>query len=484
MADNASSAHTKLDFTTFYNVIDGKLCNSSTGKTRCSVNPATLHDNPQVPLSTRDDVDRAVETARKARKAWASTSWAGRQKALKDFADAFEANGAGFLDLLIKEQGKSAKESQIELWLTLMFLRGLSDLTLPEEVVENSDKRKVISRYTPLGVAAGLVPWNYPIFLACVKIASALVTGNTFILKPSPHAPYCDLKLAELGLQFFPPGVFQALSGDDELGPWLTAHPGIDVVSFTGSVEVGKKVMESCSKTLKRCVLELGGNDPAIVCQDVDIEAVAPKLAYFALANSGQICVIPKRIYVHESIYDRFVAAMAAFANAVSFKGDEDPSIGPVSNGPQYERVEGLLADIESNGLSIAAGNTKPLADQKGFFLAPTIVDNPPDNSRIVTEEPFGPIFPVLKWSEESEVIERANNTEYGLGASVWSKDVYRTERIARQLEAGSVWVNTHAEVDPKFGSGAYKSSGIGVHYGVEGLKEYCNLQVLYTRLG
>ncbi|KAI2468306.1 aldehyde dehydrogenase [Annulohypoxylon bovei var. microspora] len=484
MAPATSSINTKLEFNTFSNVIDGQLFNSSTGVTRFTVNPATLEENAKVPVSTLDDVDRAIKSAQNAAKSWASAPWAERQKDLKAYADAFEANAEGFLHVLVNEQGKSIGEAQIELWLTLMFLHGICELSLPEEVMEDSNKRKVITRHIPLGVAVGIVPWNYPIFLACVKIASALITGNVIILKPSPHAPYCNLKLAELGLRFFPPGVFQALSGEDDLGPWLAEHPGINVVSFTGSVEVGKKVMESCSKTLKRCILELGGNDPAIVCSDVDIESTAPKIAYFALANSGQICTIPKRIYVHESIYDKFLSAMVAYANNVSLKQDENPSIGPVSNQPQYEHVKGLLADIEKNKLTLATGSTKPPKDQQGFFLSPTIVDNPPDNSRIVTEEPFGPVFPVMKWSEEPEVIQRSNDTDFGLGASVWSRDVAQADRIARRLQAGTVWINTHAEVDPGIPCGGFKNSAIGVQYGVEGLKTYCNLQTIYTKLG
>ncbi|XDG03218.1 hypothetical protein ABKA04_002833 [Annulohypoxylon sp. FPYF3050] len=477
-------ADIKLDFEKFFNVIDGQLCNSSTGATRCTVNPSTLEENAQVPISTLDDVNKAVQSAQNAAKTWSSTPWTERGRQLKAYADAFEANAENFLQMLLKEQGKSVGESQIELWLTLTFLRGIPDLDMPEEVIEDSDKCKVITRYLPLGVAAGIVPWNYPIFLACKKIVSALITGNAIIIKPSPYTPYCSLKMAELGLQFFPPGVLQALSGNDDLGPWLSEHSGVDVVSFTGSVEVGKRVMASCSKTLKRCILELGGNDPAIVCPDVDVESIAPKLAYFALANSGQICTIPKRIYVHESIYDKFLPAMAAYANSVSLKQDESPSIGPVSNKPQYERVKEVLADIEKNKLIVAAGSTKLLEDMPGFFFTPTIIDNPPDDSRIVTEELFGPIFPVMKWSEESEVIQRSNNTNFGLGASVWSKDIAKADRIARQIQAGTVWINTHAEIGPSVPSGGFKDSAIGVQYGVEGLKAYCNLQTIWNSLG
>ncbi|KAI0010720.1 aldehyde dehydrogenase-like protein [Xylariaceae sp. FL0662B] len=480
---NSSLNSAELNFTTFSNVINGELCSSSSGKIRRSVNPATWEDNPEVPVSTVEDVDRAIQSAQKAQKAWAAVPWSERQKALKNYTDAFEAHAESFVQLLVREQGKTISEGHGEIQLSLRFLRGFCELSLSEELIESNEERKVTTRYTPLGVAAGIVPWNYPIHLACGKLGPALVTGNAFILKPSPFAPYCNLKMAELGLRFFPPGVFQALSGDHDLGPWLTGHPGVDVVSFSGSVAVGKKVMQACSKTLKRTILELGGNDPVIVCADVDPAAIAPKVAYLALANSGQICIIPKRVYVHESIYDEFLSAMVAYVKSLDWKEGEQIAFGPVSNKPQYERVRQLLADIETNQLTLAVGSTKPLTDRRGFFLSPTLVDNPPDNSRIVVEEPFGPVVPVMKWSDESEVIRRANNTEYGLGASVWSRDAAQAERMARQLQAGSIWVNTHAEVDPKCPFPGHKHSAIGVEWGVEGLKGYCNLQTIHIRL-
>jgi acyl-CoA reductase-like NAD-dependent aldehyde dehydrogenase len=237
--------------------------------------------------------------------------------------------------------------------------------------------------------------------LACGKIAPSLIAGNALILKPSPLTPYCGLKLAELAQQFFPPGVFQVLSGDDNLGPWLTAHPGIDKVSFTGSTATGKRVMESCSKTLKRVTLELGGKDPAIICQDVDIKATAPKIAQLALLNSGQICIAIKRIYVHASIFDEFLAAVVEATKNLNL-GDgfsEGVFIGPIQNKMQYERVKGFIMEVAEKKLNIALdGGVNPAKEVgKGYFISPTIIDNPPDSSRIVVEEPFGKWMPSLK---------------------------------------------------------------------------------------
>ncbi|KAJ0139353.1 NAD/NADP-dependent betaine aldehyde dehydrogenase, partial [Colletotrichum tanaceti] len=296
-AATTTNGTSKLDWTTFYNVIDGKL--ETTGKTRHSVNPSTLEANPEVPVSTPEDVDRAVQAARRAQEGWAETPYEERQKALARLAEAIEAHADEFALMLTKEQGKALQFSHFEVSECVKHFKGMSSLPFSEEVVDNNPDRRIITRYTPLGVAVGIVPWNYfsakrvvliwGIYAACGKIGPGLVTGNAFILKPSPFTPYCDLKLVELAQQFFPPGVFQALSGDDNLGPWLTSHPGVDKVSFTGSTATGKRVMESCSKTLKRVTLELGGNDAAIVLPDVDVKAVAPKIAMLALYNSGQV---------------------------------------------------------------------------------------------------------------------------------------------------------------------------------------------------
>lgn len=304
------------------------------------------------------------------------------------------------------------------------------------------------------------------------------------IIKPSPFTPYCDLKLVELAQGIFPPGVLQVLSGGDDLGPMLTTHPGVHKVSFTGSTATGKKVMESCSKTLKRVTLELGGNDPAIVCPSVDIKAVAPKIATFAFMNSGQICLALKRIYVHSSIYNEFLAAMVEHTKSL-LVGDgfkEGVFLGPVQNSMQYERVKGFIDEVESKGLKIAVGGSTKEPAGKGYFINPTIIDNPSDDERLVVEEPFGPIVPLLQWTDEADVIRRANNTEYGLGASVWTQDLEQANRVAKKLQAGSVWVNTHLELTPQAAMGGFKHSGIGSEYGVIGLKAYCNAQTLYLK--
>ncbi|KAJ0382481.1 hypothetical protein COL922a_012494 [Colletotrichum nupharicola] len=472
MAANGTS---KLDFTKFYNVINGKL--ETTPKTRHGLNPSTLEPLAEVPLSTAEDVDRAVQAARAAQEAWAETPYEERKKAVAKLGDLMEENLNEFAVMLSKEQGKPIGFAQFEISEAIKHFRGVPTLPFPEEVVSDDPDRRVITRYVPLGVAVGIVPWN-----SVGKICPALITGNAFILKPSPFTPYCDLKIVELAQQVFPPGVFQALSGDDNLGPWLTSHPGVDKVSFTGSTATGKRVMESCAKTLKRVTLELGGNDAAIVLPDVDIKAVAPKIVTLALYNSGQVCIAIKRIYIHESIYDELLTEMANVVNSfpVGDGQQEGTMLGPVQNQMQFERVKDLLKDIEEQKHKLAAGSTAPASNGKGYFITPTMVDNPPDNSRIVVEEPFGPVFPVLKWSDEKEVIQRANDTDMGLGASVWSKDLEKAQAIAKKLKAGNVWINTHLELQYDAPFGGHKQSGIGYEYGAGGLKAYCNAQSMF----
>lgn len=375
----------------------------------------------------------------------------------------------------------SGAEQEID--FAAAWLAGTASLDLPTEIVEDTPEKLVKTYYTPLGVVVGIVPWNFPVMLLCGKIAPAVLTGNTIIIKPSPFTPYCGIKIVELAQQFFPPGVVQVVSGDDNLGPWFTAHPGLDKISFTGSTATGKRVMESASKNLTRVTLELGGNDAAIICPDVDVAAVAPQVATFAFMNSGQVCIAIKRIYVHKDIYAAFRDALVQFVESLKVgNGDaEGVFLGPVQNKLQYDRVVAFLDDVRERGQKVATGGQAlQTEDNKGLFIQPTVIDNPPNDSKIVVEEPFGPIVPLLEWSEEDDVIDRANDTDMGLGSSVWSKDLDRALRIGQSLEAGTVWINEHLGPTPLAAFGGYKKSGIGREWGVGGLRDFCNTQTVF----
>ncbi|KAE9378650.1 putative aldehyde dehydrogenase [Stipitochalara longipes BDJ] len=476
---HSDSKNIPLTWTTFSNVIDGKL--ETTKETRCGINPATEQNNPSVPVASKDDVDRAMSAAQKAFKPWAAVPYAERQKAVLAFSEGLEAEKEAFSKFLTQEQGKPIQFARMEMDAAVSWMKATASLELPVEKTDAGDK-EIVVRYTPLGVAVGLVPWNFPILLAAGKLAASVVTGNPIIIKPSPFTPAGGLKLVELAQRYFPPGVVQVLSGDDNLGIWLTAHPTPAKISFTGSTATGKKVMESASKTLKRVTLELGGKDPAIICDDVDIDDVAVKIATFAFLNSGQICLAIKRILVHEKIIDEFRNALVKHTKLLKLgEGNEEGVfLGPIQNSMQFERVKGFFADIEKEGMNVAVGGKNP--GGKGYFITPTIIDRPAEDSRLVLEEPFGPIVPLLSFANDEEAITKANNTFYGLGASVWSKDIDRANRIAKQIEAGTVWVNTHFEMDPSTPFGGHKQSGIGTEQGLAGLKSYCNSQTLYLR--
>lgn len=434
-----------------------------------------------MPYATKENVDSAVQHARKAFKSWSRTTFGERARLLLEYADALDANREPLERLLVLEQGKPLGLAKAEFSMTLEWLRAFATMEVRDEVLDDNDERTITQTFPPLGVCCGIVPWNWPVLLGLGKVGPALITGNTIIIKPSPFTPYCDLKLGEIGMGIFPPGVFQVLSGGDELGPMLTAHPGIDKISFTGSVETGKKVMQSCAKTLKRVTLELGGNDPAIICEDVDIDAIVPKITTLAFLNSGQICMLIKRLYVHEKIYDRFRDSMVTFAKSIKTGDGFEPDVlvGPIQNSMQYGKVKDMYSEMSKcNWTQALEGQV--IKNSKGYFISPAIIDNPPEDSRIVTEEPFGPIVPILKWSDEDDVIERANNSKAGLGASVWSKDLDRAERMARCLSAGSVWINSHFDVAPNVPFGGHKWSGLGSEWGMTGLKAYCNSRSLW----
>ncbi|EXJ83939.1 hypothetical protein A1O3_04606 [Capronia epimyces CBS 606.96] len=466
----------QLDFSTFFNVIDGGLRGST--RTNHSVNPATKEALAEVPIATKEDVDEAVNAAKTAFHSWAKTALAERKAALEAFASALEWYTQDFAKLMTEESGKPFRFSVEEADSGPYWIRGITKLDLLDEVLDEPERRAII-RYSPLGVVVAIIPWNYPIQLAVVKLAPALLTGNTIILKPSPFAPYCTLKLVELAQQFFPPGVVQGLHGDDDLGPLLTAHPKVDKITFTGSTATGRRIMETASRTLKRVTLELGGNDPAVVCKDVDVSDVAQKITEFAFANSGQVCVAVKRVYIHESIYSEFRAAMVESTKRLRVgDGFEDGvDLGPIQNEAQYNRVCGLLEDSQKRGQKVALEGSTTVS--QGFFISPTIIDNPESDARIVLEEPFGPLLPIMSWSTEEEVIHLANSTQMGLGASVWTNDLEEGERIGRQLQAGSVWLNTHMDAAPHIPFGGIKQSGLGVEGGIEGLKTFCNIQTL-----
>jgi acyl-CoA reductase-like NAD-dependent aldehyde dehydrogenase len=441
------------------------------------INPATGQVFANCPAAGAAQLDAAVAAARGAFPGWAALSWDERAVYIARFAAALEASKEPLARLLTQEQGKPVSQSRDEITRAGSLSVGMTKIRIATETLLDNAERHIELRYRPLGVAGIITPWNAPVNLAAGPLASALYTGNCAIIKPSPFTPLTTLRIGEILREVFPAGVVNVLAGGDELGALLTAHPGIDKISFTGSVATGKQVMASCAGTLKRVTLELGGNDAAIVLPDVDVADVATKLFFAATVNSGQVCMAVKRIYAHEQIYEPLCAALAAEASRAKVGDGLDPAttLGPIQNRRQYERVCELKADAEQHGH--AEHGIRPAGD--GYFIAPTVVTGLRDADRLVAEEQFGPVIPVLRFSNIDDVIARANNTRFGLAGSVWSRDLAQAAAIAARLEVGTAWVNQHRITAADVPFGGAKESGIGRTYSRLGLEAYLEPQVI-----
>lgn len=300
-----------------------------------------------------------------------------------------------------------------------------------------------------------------------------LLTGNTIVAKPSPYTPLTTLRIGELLADVVPAGVLNVISGGDSLGPRLSEHPGIRKIAFTGSTATGRKVMASAARSLTRVTLELGGNDAAIVLPDVDVDEVAPRVFWTCFGNSGQICIAAKRVYVHEDVYDAFAKRFAQIARSVKVGNglEEGVQLGPIQNRAQYEKVVGLIKETVDSGAKLLVEGSIP--DGPGYFVHPTVVDDPADDSAIVTQEPFGPVVPLLRFRDVDEVVRRANDSEYGLGGTVWSRDLAAAEELAARIETGTVWINQEQMLSPMQQFSGHKASGLGTENGVEGVLEY-----------
>jgi len=461
----------------FTHTIDGR------GQTSAAsfdvINPATALPFAQCPDASRAQLDEAVGAARRAFNPWGSMSFEERRDFLRRFAQVLRERGPDLAPLLTREQGKPLAAARDELAHAPALIERICSLEVSTEVLRDTPQNRIELHYRQLGVVGIITPWNVPIGIGVGRIVQALYTGNTAVQKPSPYTPLTTLKMGELTRGVLPDGVLNIIAGGPDLGPWITEHPGIDKISFTGSIATGKKVLASAASNLKRVTLELGGNDAAIVLDDVDPRAIAPRIFWAAFANCGQICVAIKRLYVHERIYEPMCEALADIARSVKVGDGMDPGveIGPIQNKMQYERVLDILEDAKRAGARIVAGGCT--LDRPGYFVAPTIVADITDGTRLVDEEPFGPILPVIRYRDVDDAVARANNTRYGLGGSVWTNDLKRGAEIAARLEVGTAWVNQHRlpEFDVPFGGA--KESGIGREYSTVGLKNYMEARVV-----
>ncbi len=444
-------------------------------------NPATGEVVGRAPVATREQLDQAVAAAERAFATWSKEPEARRKQACLDIVGVLQAHAGELSRLLTMEQGKPLKGmgSEFELGACMAWAGAQASFELPVKVLEDTPQSRVEIHRRPLGVEGSITPWNWPLMIAIWHVVPAIRTGNTVVIKPSPYTPLGTLRMVELINEVLPPGVLNAVTGPDELGQWMTEHPGIKKIVFTGSCATGKKVMASAAGNLKRLTLELGGNDAAIVLPGADVAAMAPKIFGGAFINSGQTCAAIKRLYVHDSLYEPMCQALAGIAQATPVGNglDESSMMGPLQNRMQFDKVNALVEDAKAHGARILCGGS-PTGGQGNFYPL-TVVADVTDGTRLVDEEQFGPVLPVIRYSDLDEVIARANASEFGLSGSVWSTDLTVAAAVAARLECGTVWVNKHAAIAPNVPMGGVKSSGMGVEFGEEGLAEYTDIQVI-----
>lgn len=452
------------------------------------INPANEKAVGFAPLAERENLNDAVRSAARAFESWREAPEVDRQDACMKIASKIEKNAEELAQLLTAEQGKplNGLGSRWEIGGAVAWAKHTAGLSLPVKVLQNNDEGRVELHRKPIGVVGSITPWNFPVLIAVWHIVPAVLSGNTVVCKPSPFTPLSTLRLIELMNEVLPEGVVNGVSGMDKLGGAMVAHKGIGKIVFTGSCATGKKIMAAAADTLKRLTLELGGNDAGIVLPDVDAKQVAEGLFWGAFINGGQTCVALKRLYVHDNVYDEVCDELVAFARKMKVGNgmNEDVVIGPIQNEKQYGIVSGLVRSAKSKGNVLLGGNPGDFREAmggKGYFYPLTIIADLDNGDRLVDEEQFGPVLPVVRYSRMEEAINWANDSPNGLGGSIWSGNIQEAKQIAAKLECGSVWINKHGMVQPNAPFGGIKSSGFGVEFGIEGLMEYTDMQVVFS---
>jgi acyl-CoA reductase-like NAD-dependent aldehyde dehydrogenase len=428
-----------------------------------------------------EQIAAAVEAADRAFKSWRKDQTLRRAK-LRECAAAIQSRVQDIAQLLSREQGKPLNAAMGEVFGASMWFSYFADLQLDAEILQDDDEKLLQIVRKPLGVVAAITPWNFPVILLAWKLAPAFLAGNTVVAKPSPFTPLSSLLVGDILKDILPSGVLSVIAGDGALGARLAGHPAVRKISFTGSVATGKKIMSYAAEDLKRVTLELGGNDPAIVLDDVDPEKVVDGLFWGAFQNSGQVCTAIKRLYVHEKVYDPIVKGLVERARSTKVgKGLEpDTQLGPINNRMQLDKVVSLVEDAKKAGAKIEAGGAR--LDDPGYFYPPTIVAEARSGMRLVDEEQFGTALPVLRYRDLDDALEQANRTHFGLGASVWTSNLERGKALVQEIESGTGWVNHHMDITPFSPFGGCKWSGLGYENGKWGYQEFTEMQVVNVR--
>jgi succinate-semialdehyde dehydrogenase/glutarate-semialdehyde dehydrogenase len=470
-------------------LIGGSRVGSVSGKTYEVCNPATGELVDTVPLGTAKDVEQAIDAAEQAFSTWGETSAEDRGVALANACELIKEHAAEIAQLLTAEQGKTLFEANLEIHHLvhgLEFYAGLASkvrgsyVPLPQKGAYGLVVRQ------PIGVCGAIVPWNFPLTLMGTKLGPALAAGNTIIIKPASTTPLATLRTAELiqqatyagGKGKLPPGAVNVVTGPgSEVGEELLRNPRVRRIAFTGSTEVGRHVMEVAGREIKRVTLELGGSDPMIVCADADVDMAAKMADTGRFFNCGQMCLGVKRLFVHDSVYDTFVGRLKGILEKKTVgPGTEKTSrMGPLHLAYQREEIEAQVEDARSRGAKVSMGGARPDGEAfaRGHYYLPTLIEDAPWDSKVVTEEVFGPVLPVFRFNDLDEAIEKANDSIYGLGSSIWTRDLVSANKAIDKLQAGNVWVNSLHYGYDELPFGGVKASGLGREHGPEALDYY-----------